>query len=125
MEDRRASAPRQWGWSSGLYSAIRLPLGLWEAADGSALHGDADTIGEQIAQGSAQAIRRLAPPHPEIRAQLVISHMIGLAMARHVLAIEPIASVDAETLVAIVGPTLQRYVTGDLPVPRDRSERRR
>jgi hypothetical protein len=51
--------------------------------------------------------------------------MIGLAMARHVLAIEPIASADAETLVAIVGPTLQRYVTGELPAARDRSETRR
>lgn len=76
-------------------------------------------------QGPAPAIRRVAPSHPEIRAQLAISHMIGLAMARHVLAIEPIASADAETLVAIVGPTLQRYVTGELPAPRDRAEKRR
>lgn len=145
-------------------SVVRIPLDLWEVADGNALHGDADAIGEQIArfglriwddpglrpsllgiirsavtdpqaaallrelfarQGPAPAIQRLAPSHPEIRAQLAISHMIGLAMARHVLAIEPIASADAETLVAIVGPTLPRYVTGELPVPRDRAEKRR
>jgi hypothetical protein len=36
-------------------------------------------------------------------------------MARHVLRIEPLASADPETIVAIVGPTIQRYVTGDLP----------
>lgn len=141
-------------------SSIRLPLDLWEVADGSAIRGDADTIGERIArfglqiwddpelrpsllgiirsavtdaqaaallrelfarQGPAQAIGRLAPSNPELRTQLAISHMIGLAMARHVFAIEPIASADAETLVAIVGPTLQRYVTGDLSVPGHRT----
>ena len=38
----------------------------------------------------------------------------GLAVTRYVLRIEPIASVPAEQLVAAVGPTVQRYLTGDL-----------
>jgi len=34
-------------------------------------------------------------------------------MVRYLLRVEPLASADAETLVAWVGPTLQRYLTGE------------
>jgi hypothetical protein len=36
-------------------------------------------------------------------------------MARYVLRIEPLASADPAALVAAIGPTVQRYLTGDLP----------
>jgi AcrR family transcriptional regulator len=53
------------------------------------------------------------------RASLVASQIIGLVMARYVLKLEPLASASRETLVAAIGPTVQRYLTGDveLPVP--------
>ncbi|HEU4920789.1 MAG TPA: TetR family transcriptional regulator [Candidatus Limnocylindrales bacterium] len=66
-------------------------------------------------QGPVRAIERFAPSEPQLRAELVGSHLVGLAMARHVLRIEPLASADPETIVSIVGPTIQRYITGDLP----------
>jgi AcrR family transcriptional regulator len=53
-----------------------------------------------------------------IRAALVASQMIGIGIARHIIRIEPIASADPEELVAMVGPTIQRYLTGALPVVR-------
>jgi AcrR family transcriptional regulator len=53
----------------------------------------------------------------EARGSLVASQLIGLAMARYVLRVEPLASASAESLVAAVGPTLQRYLTGDVAVP--------
>jgi AcrR family transcriptional regulator len=55
-------------------------------------------------------------PHPELRAALAGSQMVGMIMARYVVRVEPIASCDPDTLVAAVGPTLQRYLTGDLPL---------
>jgi AcrR family transcriptional regulator len=66
-------------------------------------------------QGPVVVIERLAPSEPQLRAELVAAHMVGLAMARYVLGVEPLASADAETIVAIVAPTIQRYVTGELP----------
>jgi hypothetical protein len=36
-------------------------------------------------------------------------------MARYVLPAEPLASASADELVAAVGPTVQRYLTGRLP----------
>jgi AcrR family transcriptional regulator len=53
-----------------------------------------------------------------IRAALVASQMIGLGLARFVLKIEPLASADIETVVATVGPTVQRYLTGPLALDR-------
>jgi AcrR family transcriptional regulator len=54
------------------------------------------------------------------RASLVASQIMGLVMARYVLRLEPLASASPESLVAAIGPTVQRYLTGDveLPVPR-------
>ncbi len=50
----------------------------------------------------------------EYRATLVASQIVGLGMARFVLRFEPIASASAEDLVAAIGPTVQRYLTGDV-----------
>jgi AcrR family transcriptional regulator len=54
--------------------------------------------------------------HPEVRMPLVASQMIGLIMCRYVLRLEPLASMEQETLVAAYGPTIQRYLTGELPL---------
>jgi AcrR family transcriptional regulator len=53
--------------------------------------------------------------HPEVRMPLFASQIIGLIMLRYVLEAEPIASMPTEDLVAVYAPTLQRYLTGDLP----------
>jgi AcrR family transcriptional regulator len=50
----------------------------------------------------------------EYRASLVASQILGLAIARFVLGLEPIASATVEDLAAAVGPTVQRYLTGDV-----------
>jgi AcrR family transcriptional regulator len=56
----------------------------------------------------------LGTPDAELRANLVGSQFIGLAMMRYITRVEPIASAPVEQLVAAVGPTVQRYLTGDL-----------
>lgn len=48
----------------------------------------------------------------ELRAELVASHLMGLAFARYQLRIEPIASAPVDDLVDWIGPTMQRYLTG-------------
>lgn len=53
-----------------------------------------------------------------LRAALVASQMIGLGLARFVLKIEPLASADVDTVVAAIGPTVQRYLTGPLTIDR-------
>lgn len=58
--------------------------------------------------------RELAIDHPAIRGSLCASQILGLALARYVVALEPLASAPAEAVIAAVAPTLQRYLTGDL-----------
>lgn len=53
----------------------------------------------------------------EARGSLVASQLIGLVMARYVLRVEPLASASQESLIAAVGPTVQRYLTGDVTLP--------
>lgn len=59
-------------------------------------------------------VAELAPDRQRLRAALLASQVVGLAMVRHVARLEPLASAGTDTVVAAVAPTLQRYLTGDL-----------
>ncbi|ONI70627.1 TetR family transcriptional regulator [Actinosynnema sp. ALI-1.44] len=48
------------------------------------------------------------------RATLVASQLVGMGMVRYVTKFEPLATNDIDTMVAAVGPTIQRYFTGDI-----------
>jgi AcrR family transcriptional regulator len=51
------------------------------------------------------------------RAGAVATQMLGLAMSRYVIKLEPIASASPAELAATVGPTLDRYLTGPIGRP--------
>lgn len=51
---------------------------------------------------------------PERRMPIVASQVIGLVLLRYLLELEPLASMDADEIVAVYAPTIQRYLTGDL-----------
>jgi hypothetical protein len=59
----------------------------------------------------------LPPAEREARGSLAASQLIGLVMARYVLKVEPLASASPESLVAAIGPNVQRYLTGDIELP--------
>jgi AcrR family transcriptional regulator len=52
----------------------------------------------------------------ERRSSLVASQMVGLVVTRYVLCLEPIASMSREDVAAWIGPTVQRYLTGPVPL---------
>ncbi|OMQ15203.1 TetR family transcriptional regulator, partial [Modestobacter sp. VKM Ac-2676] len=72
---------------------------------------------------TVQVLRRvlgtldLPPAEAEARGALVASQLVGLVVTRYVLRVEPLASAPAEELVAAIGPTVQRYLTGDIDLP--------
>jgi hypothetical protein len=70
---------------------------------------------EFLSDAMLQPVARAAGhDQPELRASLMGSQMMGLALARYVVHLEPLATADADTIAAAVGPTVQRYLTGDL-----------
>lgn len=52
-----------------------------------------------------------------IRIQFVASQLVGVVMARYILELEPFKSLPAAQIADTIAPNLQRYLTGDLPVP--------
>lgn len=51
------------------------------------------------------------------RATLAASHLLGVAIARHIVHIEPLAGMAHDELVALVAPAVQGYLAGPLPTP--------
>ncbi|HEX2026934.1 MAG TPA: TetR family transcriptional regulator [Nitriliruptorales bacterium] len=70
-----------------------------------------DTVFGPIARGCS-------PDEPELRATLAASQLLGFAMVRFVICMEPLASAPHDRLVAAYAPSIQRYLTGDLTARR-------
>ena len=51
---------------------------------------------------------------PELRANLIAAQMVGLAVARYVIRLEPLTSTGPDHLARVLGPTLDRYLTAPL-----------
>ncbi|HET9171927.1 MAG TPA: TetR family transcriptional regulator [Actinospica sp.] len=49
-----------------------------------------------------------------VRVELVMSQIVGLAMARYVIGVEPLASAGIDQVAALVGPVLQHYLDADI-----------
>jgi len=52
----------------------------------------------------------MAVPQPHLRAGMAAAQMIGLALMRYVICFEPVVRASIDDVVALVAPTLQRYL---------------
>jgi AcrR family transcriptional regulator len=68
-----------------------------------------DFVERQIVPRLASA---LEGPDAKLRASAFASQMLGLAMLRYVLRVEPIATTEPERVVALLAPNVQRYADG-------------
>ena len=50
----------------------------------------------------------------DVRVVLVASQLVGLIVTRYVLRVPPMATLPREQVVALVAPTIQRYLDGEL-----------
>ncbi|MER5179014.1 TetR family transcriptional regulator [Streptomyces sp. NPDC002896] len=66
---------------------------------------------------TGQLLRRVAGhvggPEAELRAELAAAQLVGVAMMRYVIKLEPLASADVEQIIARVAPVVQRHLTGE------------
>ncbi len=104
---------------------VRTFLTVWDSGGGGdfaalvrsvAAHDDAVRMLREFVSRVVfgRLTRSLDVDRPELRATLCGSQIVGLGMMRYVVLLEPLASADQDTVVAAVGPNLQRYLTGDI-----------
>jgi AcrR family transcriptional regulator len=100
----------------------RFFLEIWDSPEGARAHALVrsvvtsktaaammrDFVSREILARVAQALEL---DHPQVRASLAASQLIGVAMLRYVVKVEPLASAPSDRLAAWIGPTLQRYFT--------------
>lgn len=100
-------------------------LDVWENEGGGGLiillraaasnEGAAETIREILTLQILPLVQRISPgPLAPVRAGLVATQMLGLALGRYILKLPPVASLSRAKVVRHVGPTVQRYVCGTL-----------
>jgi AcrR family transcriptional regulator len=56
--------------------------------------------------------KRVSRDRPELRASLMGSQVVGLAMARHVIGLGPLASASREELISALAPVFEHYLIG-------------
>ncbi len=49
-------------------------------------------------------------PDARLRASLIIAHLIGIAVLRHVLRVEPLAKATPDEIVALAAPAIEQYL---------------
>lgn len=90
-----------------ILAMLRSAVSYDEAADMLTSHVIKQSIGQIVAAFNA--------PDRELRADLISSQLIGMALLRYVLKAEPLASASPETIMDWLVPTIDRYLTGDSP----------
>ena len=106
---------------------IRLVLSVWDSPAGTAAlalvrsamsnEWTARLMREfVVTQVLRRAVSELSMDEAEapLRASLLATQIAGLIVVRYILKVEPVASADPETLVRVIAPNVQRYLTGDL-----------
>jgi AcrR family transcriptional regulator len=100
-------------------------LGLWDHDGGDtvrvimpAILADAElrTLLPQFIGAAilGPVVRALDGPDAQLRTGLVASQMAGLMLTRYLVPVQPLASLPPAEVAALAGPTVQRYLTGDL-----------
>ncbi|WP_433010946.1 TetR/AcrR family transcriptional regulator [Kribbella sp. CA-294648] len=98
-------------------------LSVWESPEGQqrmkallrSMAGH-DEVARMMREGITRLIikpvsKTLDVPDAEFRVTLVASQLMGLAMARYVVEVEPMASASVPDLIDRIAPTLQHYLT--------------
>ncbi len=84
------------------------------ASTGKAVAGIKGVVEEGIVDRLAGVI---GVPDARLRANLITSYLLGVAVNRYVVRLDPIASMNEEDVVRLVAPTIQDWLTPTTPLP--------
>ena len=71
-------------------------------------------VRETVTRDLLRLASALTDDRPDRRAVLVGAHFVGIALARHIVRVEPLASMSAADVVEAVAPTFQHYLVEPL-----------
>jgi hypothetical protein len=72
-------------------------------------------VRETVTRDLARLTAAVTQDRPEARAVLIGAHVVGVALARYVVQVEPLASMPPPEVIDLIAPTLQEYLHGQLP----------
>ncbi len=80
---------------------------------GAATHQESATLVRQFIQGEvySQIAAGLDEPDAELRVDLAMSQLLGIAFLRHILQVDPIASTPVDELIRRVAPVIRSHLT--------------
>jgi AcrR family transcriptional regulator len=71
-------------------------------------------VRETVNRDLTQLASAITDDRPETRAVMIGAYVVGIAFARYVVLVEPLASLPAADVVDLVAPTFQRYLAEPL-----------
>jgi AcrR family transcriptional regulator len=78
-------------------------------------HPDAAAlVRETVTRDIHQVAEAVNDDRPDVRAVLIGVQVVGMALARYVVFVEPLASMTASEVIDVVAPTFQHYLVGPL-----------
>jgi AcrR family transcriptional regulator len=80
---------------------------------GAATHDESANLVRQFIQGQVYAhiAEVLGAPDAELRIDLAMSQLLGVAYLRHILHVEPVASTPVDELIERIAPIVGRHLT--------------
>ena len=107
---------------------VRFFLQTWDSPTGSPMLGLLrSVVSNEIAASllrdfvTREVLGQLAAAlkldHPQLRASLAASQLIGMAMLRYVVKLEPLASASHDEVASWLGPSVQRFLTDPAATP--------
>jgi AcrR family transcriptional regulator len=75
----------------------------------------AERLQEIFAAQLRPLVERLAPDEHQVRAALVATQILGLALCRYILRLAPVADMEKAQVIAWTSPTVHRYLVGGRP----------
>jgi AcrR family transcriptional regulator len=97
-----------------LENPVTRPVVLGRIRSASSHPHAAALVRETVARDLSAVSGAITDDQPEKRAVLIGVQVVGIALVRYVVQVEPLASLPAPEVVELIAPTFQRYLTEPL-----------
>ena len=105
---------------AALENPATQPVVLGRIRSASSHPDAAALVRETVTRDLSALTTAIGGDRPDARAVLIGAHVVGIALARYVVQVEPLASLSSSDVIELIAPTFQTYLTGPLAFARRR-----